>query len=187
MSASIAKTPVKKPAPGQPALTARHPRIEDFPVIFDLIRTNAISLRSACARLGIHEPSVSQACNDDQSPGGLGDQYARAREARGDQLGERVILTADAILNPNPDPTKRISENAARIAIDAYKWAAARMDHKRWGDRVSQEISGPGGKELPPPIAPGVVYIFGLPDNGRDPVDPGMAHPDELPPAPPAE
>ena len=67
------------------------------------------------------------------------EQYARAREARGMYYGERISEIADRTLNGEYDPA------AARVAVDALKWTAARMAPKGFGDKVQAEISGPNG------------------------------------------
>ena len=61
--------------------------------------------------------------------------YARARE-----------LQAAAFV----DQMKHISETAvdaglARVRVDTLKWIAGRLHAKVWGDKVTQEISGPEG------------------------------------------
>ena len=36
----------------------------------------------------------------------------------------------------------------ARLRVDTRKWALARMDSKRYGDKVQTEVSGPDGKPI---------------------------------------
>jgi hypothetical protein len=53
-----------------------------------------------------------------------------------------------------PDPvyeTKTVSADMierARLQVDARKWLLARLASKTYGDRVSQEVSGPGGAAI---------------------------------------
>jgi hypothetical protein len=68
--------------------------------------------------------------------------YARAREARGQHYGERVADLAAKVERGEMDP------NAARVAIDAYKWASGRMAPKDFGDKQALEVSGPEGGPL---------------------------------------
>ena len=53
-------------------------------------------------------------------------QYARAREARAEVLADEIIDIADS------------AEDAqlARLQVDARKWAASKLDPKRYGDRL---------------------------------------------------
>jgi len=72
----------------------------------------------------------------------FGARYARAREARGERYGERVGEIAEAVLAGDHDPDR------ARVAIDALKWASARMASKSWGDKMRLEHAGPDGGPL---------------------------------------
>jgi transposase-like protein len=68
------------------------------------------------------------------------EQYARAREAAADTFETEIIETALAVT-----PETAASD---RVKIDAMKWVAARRAPKKYGDRLTQEISGPGGKPI---------------------------------------
>ena len=61
------------------------------------------------------------------------EQYARAREAEADRMAEEILYIAD---NCSGD------EQAARLQIDTRKWLASKKNHKKYGDRISQEVSG---------------------------------------------
>lgn len=67
------------------------------------------------------------------------DEYARARVARADARSDRIDdIVRDMI-------EKKIDSQSARVAIDAEKWQAAHEAPKRYGDRIINEHSGPGG------------------------------------------
>ena len=53
-------------------------------------------------------------------------QYARAREARAEVLADEIVEIADT------------AEDAqlARLRVDARKWAASKLDPKRYGERL---------------------------------------------------
>lgn len=55
--------------------------------------------------------------------------YARARDERADMLADEVVNIADT----DPDPNK------ARVRIDARKWWAAKVNPKRYGDKLQTE------------------------------------------------
>lgn len=57
----------------------------------------------------------------------LSDKYARAREKRAEFLAEEIIDIADT----ETDSAK------ARNRIDARKWAASKLDPKRYGDKLT--------------------------------------------------
>jgi len=62
------------------------------------------------------------------------DKYAKATEARADAIFEDMFGIAD-------DATEESAAVAkARLRIDTRKWALARMNPKKYGDKVSQEI-----------------------------------------------
>ncbi len=60
--------------------------------------------------------------------------YVDARERRGQYFGEKIADVARDTLDGKIDP------NAARVALDGFKWAAARMSPKVYGDRIHQDI-----------------------------------------------
>lgn len=68
------------------------------------------------------------------------DNYARAREAASDLFESKIIERIELVT----------SESAAadRVAIDALKWVAARRSPKKYGDRVTQEVTGVDGKPI---------------------------------------
>ena len=119
--------------------THRNPTPEDFPVILDAIASGK-SLRAICKEIGVH-PGVASAemrADDD-----LASQYARAREERADYYAESILTTAQATL------AGRIKPDAARVAIDAFKWTASKMSPRKYGDKVVSEVSGPDGGPVP--------------------------------------
>lgn len=81
--------------------------------------------------------------------------YARACELRADYFAGRITEIAEEVVTD-----RELDPQAARVAIDAYKWTAARMS-KRWCDKITQEHTGPGGG--------GVVFeiVRGTPPKGN--------------------
>jgi hypothetical protein len=115
--------------------THRNPTPEDFPVILDAI-ANGKSLRAICKEIGVHHSAASTAMRTDDD---LASQYARAREERADYYAESILTTAQATL------AGRFKPDAARVAIDAFKWTASKMAPKKYGDKVQTEHSGAVG------------------------------------------
>ena len=64
--------------------------------------------------------------------------YARAREAQGDTDADRIGDIADMVVKGE------IAPDAARAAIDAYKWTAARRLPNKYGNNVSLNADGRG-------------------------------------------
>ena len=64
------------------------------------------------------------------------DRYARARARQADTFADDIIAIADE---------KDEDANSRRIRIDARKWLAGKQRPKVYGDKVTQEVSGPDG------------------------------------------
>ncbi|WP_289366098.1 ubiquitin carboxyl-hydrolase [Pantoea stewartii] len=62
------------------------------------------------------------------------DQYAKATETRADAIFEEMFDIADSVVE------EAAAVGKARLRIDTRKWALARMNPKKYGDKVSQEI-----------------------------------------------
>jgi len=62
------------------------------------------------------------------------DQYAKATEIRADAIFEEMFDIADNVAE------EAAAVGKARLRIDTRKWALARMNPKKYGDKVSQEI-----------------------------------------------
>ena len=103
------------------------------------------------ARPSIYDPVVAEAiferleqgealiaiCRDDGMPSvrtalrwaaeneSFGTEYARAREAQAEHMDGKIL---DAAAAAGDDP------QAARVKIDAYKWRAAKLSPKRYGE-----------------------------------------------------
>ncbi len=95
-----------------------------------------------CERLADGE-SLVKICRDDDMPGlrtvmrwaaengDFGTEYARAREAQAEVMDDKIMTTADEIEDPA----------VARVQIDAYKWRAAKLAPKRYGDKIDHTSS----------------------------------------------
>lgn len=117
-----------------------------------------------CDRIAGGESMVS-ICKDDHMPARFtifrwlykhkefSANYARAREAWADAQFEEMMHIADTPVRgeriksgPNGvEITTGDMVDRAKLQVDARKWALARMNHKRFGDKVQQEITNPDG------------------------------------------
>lgn len=82
------------------------------------------------------------------------DQYARAREAQADALADEILEIADDARN---DWMQRNHEDdpgwvangehvqRSRLRIDTRKWIASKLKPKKYGERLSTELTGPDG------------------------------------------
>jgi hypothetical protein len=81
-------------------------------------------------------------------------QYARAKEESADSLADEMLDIADDARN---DWMEREGKDErgwvvngehiqrSRVRIDTRKWLASKLKPKKYGDKVTQEISGPDG------------------------------------------
>lgn len=117
-----------------------------------------------CARLAEGE-SLRGICADEDMPNKatvmrwlaanteFRDQYTRAREVQADFWAEQIIEISDTPVEgtrteDGKDGTKTVREDMLghrRLQVDTRKWLMARMAPKKYGDRLTQEVSGPAG------------------------------------------
>ena len=90
------------------------------------------SLRKVCKRTGM--PNKATVFRWLAQHDEFRDQYAKATETRADAIFEEMFDIADNVA----EETAAVGK--ARLRIDTRKWALARMNPKKYGDKVSQEI-----------------------------------------------
>lgn len=104
-----------------------------------------------CRRISSGE-SLSSVCRDDAMPSisvvlswvvndrdGFQDRYRKAREAQGYFDADKIRNLADMTINGELEP------QVAKVAIDAYKWTAARNAAKVYGDKQQVDHSSSDG------------------------------------------
>lgn len=84
------------------------------------------SMRTICSAAGMPNRSTVLRWLDQQSA--FAAKHARAREAQADVMDERIM---DEAVAATPE-----TANVARVRIDAFKWRAARLAPKKYGDRT---------------------------------------------------
>jgi hypothetical protein len=83
------------------------------------------------------------------------DQYARAREAQADLLADEILTIADDSTNDTLVKERKDGDDyevanaewiaRSRLRVDARKWLASKMAPKKYGDKVTQELTGADG------------------------------------------
>lgn len=104
------------------------------PEIFDRIcerLAEGESLRSICKDDGMPGMSTIFRFLRDEANETARQQYAQAREDQADADADKISEQADLVAAGKADP------QAARVAIDAWKWAAGKRKPKVYGDRVA--------------------------------------------------
>ena len=85
-------------------------------------------------------------------------QYARAREQQQEFYAEEILDIAD---NGQNDYMERLNKNGevemvvnyeniqrSRLRVDTRKWIMSKLAPKKYGDKVTQELTGKDGAEL---------------------------------------
>lgn len=67
------------------------------------------------------------------------EMYARAREDQADTLADQMLVIAD-------DTSGDV--NRDRLRVDTRKWIATKLKPRKYGDKTTNELTGPGGKAL---------------------------------------
>jgi hypothetical protein len=129
-----------------------------------------------CDRISQGE-SLRKICSDDDMPGkstvmrwldanaSFRDQYARAREAQADYWAEEIIEISDNGENDtykDSDGHERTNQDViarSRLRVDTRKWLMARMAPKKYGDKITQEVTGADGSPLVP-----IINLTGRPE-----------------------
>lgn len=116
--------------------------------ILKSITFDCLSLRKACEKEKISHGTFLWWCNQDKK---LADQYARAREVRADIMAEEILDIADetnhdTIIDENGNE-KPNSEwiNRSKLRVDARKWLLAKMQPKKYGDKIEVDNQGEVG------------------------------------------
>jgi hypothetical protein len=112
------------------------------------------SLVQACRDGEITRSVVYEDLLSDQT---FADNYARACEIRADAVFDDLFEIADDGTNDwmerNAEENKGWVENGealgrSRLRVDARKWALARMNPRKYGDKITQEHTGGNGGPL---------------------------------------
>lgn len=112
------------------------PRITFDQAIVDKIcaeMADGKSLRSACKGAG--KPDRKTFLRWVEKHEAVRVAYEQAIYDREERYFEEIIEIADS----NRDPAK------TRVQVDARKWTLARMNPKKYGDRMTTELTGAGG------------------------------------------
>ena len=91
--------------------------------------------------------TVMNWCREDEE---IANQYARAREAMTDyRFDAHRDLAAEIVkkyISEGWEPKDAIS--MARIECDKEKWELSKLSPKKYGDKITQELTGAGGVPL---------------------------------------
>lgn len=148
-----AKEPSRKGQPGRPCKFTQAQADRICEQLMD-----GKSLRAICESGGL--PTRKTVFNWLNTRPVFMEQYNRAREIQYDSWADEIKEIADAPLIGEKTTTKgektekTIGDNVERskLKVDARKWLLARLAHNRFGDRITQEVTGANGTPLIPVI-----------------------------------
>lgn len=95
------------------------------------------SLRSVCKRKGM--PNTTKVMRWLRENPDFREQYAKAMESRADAVFEELFDIADDVAEEPAAISK------AKLRIDTRKWALSRMSPKKYGDKITTELTGKDG------------------------------------------
>lgn len=120
-----------------------------------------------CARM-VEGRSVRSICHDEDMPSastiflwiskheGFSEQYAIAKEASVEALADDILDIADNASNDwmeahgDSEGYRQNGEaiRRSKLRVDSRKWLLSKIAPKKYGEKVQQEVSGPGGKPV---------------------------------------
>jgi hypothetical protein len=99
---------------------------------------SGMSVSKACDEVGMSHSQFYRIVNADKE---LCDKYARAMDQRADVIFDQILSISD-----NDDPDADVQRD--RLKVDARKWVVSKMLPKKYGDRVTNELTGSNGLPL---------------------------------------
>jgi len=116
-----------------------------------------LSLRSICTKEGMpHQGTVCRWLADPEKYPAFSEQYARAREIQAELLADEILDIADNASNDYMERLNKDGESAgwqfngenvqrSKLRVEARKWTAAKLLPKKFGNKVTKEITSKGG------------------------------------------
>lgn len=109
------------------------------------------SARAMCLETGISQFSLWKWLDEDEN---FSKQYARAKEQCADYIAAEILEISDhAEGDKYIDDNGRLQTdheaiNRSRLRVDARKWYASKLAPKKYGDKVTNELTGDPDKPI---------------------------------------
>lgn len=126
---------------------------------------NGESLRAICS--AEHMPAKAMVFRWLQNRKDFSDRYEKSRESQADSLVDDILSIADSGENDtyiDEQGNKRVDTDCiarSRLRVDARKWIAAKLRPIRYGDKVTQEVTGANGGPVEHKIIREIIDPFG--------------------------
>jgi transposase-like protein len=131
------------------------------------------TLRQIAREIGCDASAISHWLREDQDAGGaFSQQYARARDAGYEKMADEIIAISDADCTVNGQPDNALVQKQ-RLQVDSRKWLLSKMLPKKYGDKITQEITGDASSplisriELVPVASPSRPGLSAMEDGGE--------------------
>jgi hypothetical protein len=98
---------------------------------------NGESLRKMCADPEMPDRITVLRWIESGDHADFASKYARARQYQADAMDDLILEAAEGCDQQNAA--------AQRVKIDAYKWRAAKLAPKVYGDKIETTVQGPNG------------------------------------------
>jgi hypothetical protein len=108
-----------------------------------VVADDGLSLRAACEKMGLHRRSVRRWLVEHPD---FGRGYDIARKVAIDDCVDGMLAIASGVAGSD----NNAAVQAAKLEIDTIKWIASKLLPERFGDKVTTEVVGVGGKNLFP-------------------------------------
>lgn len=91
------------------------------------------SMKATCERMGVDRRNLMRKIREDEH---WNEQYHEARGAQADAHADEIMECARRVMRGE------LGAQEGRVAIDAYKWTAAKLKPQSYGDRMEYNIKG---------------------------------------------
>lgn len=120
-------------------------------IIFEKISTTTRSLKTICSDETL--PDVGTVLRWLRDNEAFRNQYARAKEEQADLMTEEMVDIADDGSNDTIQTKMGPMEDRewtsrSKLRVDTRKWIASKLKPKKYGDKITQELTGSDGKEF---------------------------------------
>lgn len=118
---------------------------EKFSDILNLISQDGLSLRDALMQGNMPSSQTFYKWIDEDEE--KSKRYARACEGRAESIFEEILDIADEshsdkkVLDDGREVTDSEVVQRSRLRVDARKWVLSKMNPKKYGDKVQQDIN----------------------------------------------
>ena len=140
------------PGPSQQVAAAQHRRRKPderdalADAVVDSMAIDGLSCVKSCDAVGVPIGSFLRWVSEDAD---LAERYTRAREVLIERMAAETLVIADAPVGMTErGTTDSGAVQKQRLQVDTRKWMLSKLAPKRYGDRVTNELTNAAGEAL---------------------------------------